>query len=52
MNTSANMLGHPEGRRESVDRTGRMRHDGKFGNLQGLADSVNVIWRTLVTRNG
>lgn len=48
MDATANMLWHTECCGESVDCAGGMRKDGKLGDLERLADSIDVIYSRLV----
>lgn len=44
MDTTADVLWDPEGRRQCIYRTRRVRKNGKFRNSQMIADDGDVIY--------
>jgi len=46
MDAASNVLRHPKGGCEGVDGTSGVGQNRKLGDLQGLTDSINVIYRS------
>lgn len=49
---ATDVLWHPKRRCQSIDGAGRVSQDGKFIDFQGLAYSINIIYRKLAAVPG